>query len=299
MILHEYVENEDDLLGKAFELFDKTCYGAHPLAQPVIGTRANIRRFTRAELLDYVGRQYSGANVVVGIAGDIDPARMVAAAEAAFGSMPRGAPNAVAAPAWIGGTRAHRDAAGSQAHAVLGFPIPGLHDDPHAAIVAATLFGEGMSSPLMDQIRERRGLVYYAACSADVSETCGQFVVEASTAPEHLDEFFVEVTRLLAAHADAIDPVALERAHNQIAVRGLRAQEQPFRRLEDAALDLYVHGRVRPRAEATARARAVTADQVREAFRRMRAARPTVAVAGKLGKGASSRFYDIVAGRGG
>src|SRR4051794_13439611 len=60
VILHEYIEDEDDPLSTAYKLFDKTCYGAHPLAQTVIGTRRNIERFTRAELLDYVQAQYSG-----------------------------------------------------------------------------------------------------------------------------------------------------------------------------------------------------------------------------------------------
>ncbi len=261
VILHEFVEDEDDSLSAAFRLFDQTCYGTHPLGQAVIGTRRNIRRFSRADLLGYVGRQYTGANVVVGVAGAIDPDAVTVAAEAAFGSMPPGSGNTVPDPAWIGGVRTRRQDGSSQSHVVLGYPIPALKDDDHhAGVVAAALFGEGMSSPLMDQIRERRGLVYYAACSADVMQQSGQFVVEASTAPKHLDEFFVEVTRLLARQAEHIEPVDLERARNQIAVRSLRAEEQPFRRLEDAAQDLYVHGRVRSQRELMARVEGVTAD---------------------------------------
>jgi len=297
VILHEYIEEEDDALSMAYKLFDKTCFGTHPIAQPVIGTRRNIQRFTRAELLDYVQRQYTGANIVVGVAGNVDPESIMSDARAAFGSMSPGSENAVAAPAYVGGVTSRRQAGCSQTHVVLGFPIPTLKDDYHASVVAAALFGEGMSSPLMDQIRERRGLVYYAACSADVTDLCGQFVIEASTAPEHLDEFFVEVARLLAAHAESTEPVGLERARNQIAVRRLRAQESPFRRLEDAAQDLFVHGRVRSRAELTACVGAVTAAQVRDAFQRMLAFRASVAIAGKVGKGASERCLELFASR--
>ena len=50
VILHEYTEDEDDPMSTAFKLFDVACYGDHPLARPVIGNRANVRRFTRAEL---------------------------------------------------------------------------------------------------------------------------------------------------------------------------------------------------------------------------------------------------------
>ena len=289
VILHEYIEDEDDTLSTAYKLFDEKCYGAHPLAQPVIGVRRNIQRFTRAELLDYVQRQYAGANVVVGVAGNVDHDDVLIAAQAAFGAMPPGELNTVAAPAYLGGIAAKRQAGFSQTHVVLGFPIPTLRDDYHASMVAAALFGEGMSSPLMDQIRERRGLVYYASCSADVSDLAGQFVIEASTSHAHLDEFFVEVMRLLAAHAETVDPVGLERARNQIAVRTMRAQERPNRRLEEAALDLLVHDRVRPASELMARVEAVTADEVRAAFEQMLRAPAAVAIAGMVRKDDAQR----------
>lgn len=297
VILHEVAEDEDDALSTAFKLYDAACYGAHAMAQPVIGKRRNIERFTRAELLDYVQRQYSGANVVVGVAGNVDPDAVVKEAETAFGAMPQGGENRVAAPAYVGGAKARRQPGGSQTHVVLGFPIPSLSGDYDASVVAAALFGEGMSSPLMDAIRERRPLVYYAACSADVLAAAGQFTIEASTAPQHVDELLTEVARLLREHAARIDPVGLQRARNQIAVRAVRAQERPMRRLEDAALDLFVHGRVRSREELRARTDAVTAAQVRDAFEQMLAQRPAVAIAGKLGKAGPERFADLIAAR--
>ncbi len=297
VILHEFIEDEDDALSAAFKLFDKNCYGAHPLAQPVIGTRSNIERFTRDELMGYMQQQYSGANVIVGVAGKVDAAALLEHAQAAFGAMPRGQENVLPAPQYEGGIGSRRMAGVPQTHVVLGFPIPALQGEYHASAVAATLFGEGMSSPLMDQIRERRGLVYYAACSADVLDACGQFVIEASTAPENVDEFFVEVMRLLRAQAQRIDPIDFERARNQIAVRAMRAQEQPVARLEAAAQDLFALSRVRSRAEVMARFDAVSADQVRAEFARLLSVPAAVAIAGKVGKGATERVAQIVASR--
>jgi predicted Zn-dependent peptidase len=296
VLLHEYVEDDDDPLSTAFKLFDRACYGTHPMAQPVMGTRSNIQRLSRADLLGYVERRYSGANVVVGVAGPVDPDAVAADVDAAFGGMRAGATNRVAAPAWCGGVRTRRLSGCPQTHVVMGFPIPSLGEEPAAAIVAAALFGEGMSSPLMDQIRERRGLVYYAACSADVLDVAGQFVIEASTSAEHVDEFLTEVTRLLAEHAGHVDVVALERARNQIAVRTLRSQEKPFRRLEEAAQDLYVHGRARPRAELMDRVWALSGDDVRAAFERMLGSGAAVAIAGKVPPGAKERWQALVPG---
>ncbi len=295
VILHELDEDEDDALSTAFKLFDKACYGEHAVARPVIGSRANIRRFTRAELMACVQQQYTGANTVVGVAGNVDAGDVLAEAQAAFGDMPRGSDNLVAAPDYLGGTRCRRIPGCNQAHVVLGFPIPGLLGEHQAAVVAAALFGEGMSSPLLDQIRERRGLVYHADCSADVTDLCGQFVVEASTSPAHVDEYFIEVARLLREHAEATDPVGLERARNQIMVRGLCAREDPSQRLEIAALDLYAFGRVRSREEIMAGVAAVTPAQVREAFAQMLGAGAAVALAGKIPKGAEERFARLMA----
>jgi predicted Zn-dependent peptidase len=269
VLLHEYAEIDDDAMEAAFKLFDKACFGDHPAARPVIGSRANIRRLTRADLVAHVQRQFTGTNTVVGVAGNVDPDRIVAAAQDTFGGMPRGADNRIAAPDFVGGIHARRLSGCSQAHAVMGFPIPALAGEHHAFVVAAALFGEGMSSPLLDQLRERRGLVYHADCSTDVRDAWGQFVVEASTGPEHLDEYFAEVTRLLREHVEVTDPVGLERARNQIAVRRLGAQEVPAQRLELAALDLFALGRVRPREEFLAGIAAVTPAQVRGAFAQM------------------------------
>jgi predicted Zn-dependent peptidase len=151
----------------------------------------------------------------------------------------------------------------------------------------------------MDAIRERRALVYYAGCSADLLAQCGQFTIEATTAPKLVDELFAEVARLLVEHTGRIDAVGLERARNQLAVRAVRAQERPFRRLEDAAQGLFTFGRLRSRAEAAARVEAVTPAQVRAAFERMLAVPSAVAIAGKVSQGAGERFHALVAaGRG-
>jgi predicted Zn-dependent peptidase len=293
VILHEYLEDEDDPLSVAFRLFDKLCYGSHPLAQPVIGQRRHIERFTRAELQAYVQRQYSAANTVVAVAGDVDAQAITRAVERAFGAMPRGSDNRVEAPAWLGGLRTRALAGCPQTHVVMGFPLPALGGAHQAGVVAAALLGEGMSSPLMDQLRERRGLVYYAACSADVLELAGQFVIEASTSPQQLGEFFAEVVRLLLAQAEGIDKVGLERARRQIVVRELRSLERPSRHLEAAALDLFALGRVRPRAETMAALADVTAAQVRDAFTTMLHSGATIAVAGKLRRGIDEQLHEL------
>lgn len=294
VILQELAEDEDDAFFIAYKLFDRLCYGRHPLARPVIGLRRNIERFTRDDLLAYVRRQYTGANLIVAVAGRIDPDEIIREAESAFGAAVAGAPNRVDPPQWKGGVSARRMSGVSQSHIVLGFPVPPSTDDAHhVSVVAAALFGEGMSSPLMDEIRERRGLVYYASCSTDVSDLAGQFVVEASMAPENVEEFATEVARLLRSCAENVDPVALERARNQLAVRRVGVQERPYRRLEEAAIDVFTLGRARTRDERLGPLLAVTRDQVQAAFEQMLEAPAALAIAGRVRAAAQAHLKTL------
>ncbi len=289
VLLHEFTEDEDDPMSTAFKLFDRAAWGNHPLAQPVIGSRANIERFSRADLVDHVAQHYSGANLVVAVAGPVDVASILRDAEDAFGSMASGSPNQLAAPAWLGGIKQRAMAGSSQTHLVLGFPVPAMQADDPTAAVAAALLGEGMSSPLMDQLREQRGLVYYAACSADLIDSGGQFIIEASTSPAQLDDCLAALAALVRAQAEQVAPVDLERAKNQIRVRRLRGLEKTGRRLEEAALDALLLGRLRARADWLARMDAVDADALRGLFSRMATSGAALAMTGRVPRGSAER----------
>ncbi len=283
VILHEYTEFDEDPVSMAFRLFDRACYGQHPAGQPVIGSRANLERFTRADLQAHVARLYTGLNVVVAVAGPVDAQAFARQVEATFGAMPGGAHNTVEAPVWQGGVKLRRMAGSAQCQLVLGHGMPPLADAKHTAwVLAAALLGEGMSSPLLDEIRERRGLAYHVGCSADVGALAAQFVIDAATAPEQADELLQAVAVLLQRHAEKTDSVALARARKQLAVRALRTLEQPVRRLEAAVQDVYTFGRVRGTEEQLQALHDVTPAQVRRVFATLATRPAAIGLAGSV-----------------
>jgi predicted Zn-dependent peptidase len=151
-----------------------------------------------------------------------------------------------------------------------------------------------MSSPLLDRVREQRGLAYYTACSADVLDMCGQFVVEASMAPGDAEPLLREVTALLREQAAHAAPAELERAHSQLAVRALRAQERGLRWLEDMALEWLANGRLRAESERVERVQAVSAEQVRAFFETLLGAPPAVALTGAVARGMRDRLRKAI-----
>jgi predicted Zn-dependent peptidase len=294
VLLQEFAEDEDDPMAAAYRLFDTACYGLHPLAQPAIGRRANIERFTREDLAGWTARQFTAANTVVAAAGPIAPDAFFAAVEAAFGGMAPGVLHQVDAPAWRGGLKSRRIDAGHQAHLVLGFPLPPLAADDPVGELMALAFGEGMSSPLMHELREQRGLVYYAACAADLMDIAGELVVEASFGDATFDETVAAVNALLQRQAQGVAAVDLERAQHQFALRLARGQERPGRLLEAAVLDLLALGRVREPADRLARAMVVTAEQLADGFRQALGAGAAAALAGSLPRGATAQARTLL-----
>ena len=298
VLLQELAEVEDDPVATAYKLFDAACFGRHPAALPVIGSRTRVERLTRDDLARHVQRQYTGANIVVGAAGAFDTDAFMRAAEAAFAALPPGTPHAVTRAAYEGGVRTRAQAGSSQTHAVLGGALPALGDALHdeaAAQLAAAVLGEGMSSPLLHELREQRALAYHASCSAEAMAMCGQFIVEASTAPEHVDECLDTVLALLQRHAQQIDAQDLERARHQLRVRLLRDAEKPLRQIETAALDLFVRGRVRSIAERREAFDATGTDAVRAVFERLQSGGLSLALTGSVGHAAGKKAREKLA----
>ena len=285
VLLQEYAEDDDDPMSSAFKLFDQACWGNHAAAMPVIGTRRFIEGCTRDALVAYRQQHYCGENIVVAAAGQIDADALCAAVESSFAQVTPGQAQLLQAPGYHGGVRARAQAGSSQTHAVMGFAIPGLQSLDATAELAAMVLGEGMSSPLMQRLREQRGLVYYAACAADVMDSFGQFVIEASMAPEHLHEFLAEVTLLLTGHAASVHAADLQRARKQGTVRQLRLFERPHRWLEQAALDVLIIGQPRSQPAWAEQFASITAEQVRACFERMLSQPAALAMTGRVPRG--------------
>jgi predicted Zn-dependent peptidase len=298
VLLQELAEDEDDPVSSAYKLFDSACWGLHPAAMPVIGTRTRVERLSRDDLVQYVQRQYRGANVVVGAAGPIDAEAFVRECEAAFGALPAGAPNLIDTPAYVGGVRTRSQAGSSQSHAVLGGMITPRRDadvhDEAAALLAAAVLGEGMSSPLLHELREQRALAYHVSASAEAVDMCGQFIIEASMAPERFDECLQAVLALLTQHAGRIDPQDLARARRQLAVRRLRTLEKPLSQIEDAALDLFAHGRLRTHDERLMALEGVSSEAVRGVFERLLGSGLSLALTGSVKRAAGQRARELL-----
>ena len=302
VIRQEAIEYAEDPEDRSAEMLERAIWGDHAMGMPVIGTLANIERFTRDDLVAHVRSHYVAEKTVVAVAGAFDVDAFFAQADRLFAGMPRapGAASPVATPAapakYIGSAVGERFSQVSQVFVNLAWPIvppPGetLQDRRWrlAASVAATLFGGGMSSPFTDTVRERLGLAYSAHATTDAGDAWSNFIVHAVTTPDKLDALLTATGALLRAHTREIDDVHLERAKNQLIVSRVRAAERTYETMERAVEDLFVRGVPSSTPESIGIIESLTADEVRAVFERMLRHPPALAITGKSATAKSAK----------
>jgi predicted Zn-dependent peptidase len=143
-------------------------------------------------------------------------------------------------------------------------------------------------------VRERQALAYYVACSADLFEPAGHFVVEASTAPQQVAPFISALAPLLSQHAERIDADELQRARNQAQVRRVRQAESLVRVMEDAAMDLFVRGRLHSDAQRAEALDAVSAEDIRQRFAAIAQGPAAVALVGPVTRRISDEATKLI-----
>jgi predicted Zn-dependent peptidase len=292
VIRQEAIEYAEDPEDSASDLLDRAIWGDDPMGMPVIGTVANIEGFTRQDLVRHVQSHYVAQKTVVVAAGNFDVEAWVALAGELFAGMPASADVRGLVPPrpakYVGQALAQRFTQVSQVFVNIAYPVEPIAQREGAAqrsrlaaSLAAHLFGEGMSSPLVDTVREQLGLAYTTYATLESADVWANFMVHAVTTPDKLDALLTATGRLLRAQAAGIDPVHLERAKNQLTVSRVRAAERPFATMEQTVEELFTHGSVTPMAQTLALIDDISAEEVRLVFERLLVHPPAVAITGK------------------
>ena len=163
VILEELKMYQDQPQDHVQNLFEELIWPGHPLGRDIAGTQESVSRLTRDDILEYADAHYRLPNVVIGAAGALDENQVVELVRPRL-TLPGGLNGHVAAipPGALEGAHVMvRRQRTEQAHICLGVRAYSyLHPDRYAIDMLNTLLGEGMSSRLFLNIRERLGIAY-------------------------------------------------------------------------------------------------------------------------------------------
>jgi predicted Zn-dependent peptidase len=163
VILEELASVNDSPAQKVDVLIDEAVFPNSPLGRDVAGTRESVTGITRDMVLSYAHAQYRPNNGVLAVAGDLGHQEIVAAVQEHVAAWETGTPRR-----WIPADPSEREPKTlienrrtEQAHFCLA--LRGLSSrDPsrYALDLLNVVLGEGMSSRLFVELREKHGLAY-------------------------------------------------------------------------------------------------------------------------------------------
>ena len=190
VILEEIAMHEDDPADLVHDVFSAAALGDGPLGRPVLGTTTSIAGLQRSAIADYYRGRYVPGATVVAVSGALDHQEALDAVTRAW----EAASDATGAPEPIreGGRRVYPSRgvrvtrrSSEQAHLILGTAGLSRHDERRYALgLLSSALGEGMSSRLFQEIREKRGLAYSVYSFASHYADTGLFGVYAGVAPK-------------------------------------------------------------------------------------------------------------------
>jgi predicted Zn-dependent peptidase len=172
-------------------LIDEVLWGKHPLGRDVAGTKESVNAMTRDQLVNFAERHYSPDNAVLAVAGPVEHAAIADGAAELFTKWPTQADaNWQPFEGDLAGPRflvKQKDT--EQAHVCLAAPGMSYVDpDRFALDLLNVILGEGMSSRLFLEVRERRGLAYDVHSYVNRFRDTGSLVVYAGVDPPRIED---------------------------------------------------------------------------------------------------------------
>ncbi len=195
---------EDQLAQRSFMLFAETEFVHHPYRLPLLGERPSVEHFDAEGVRAHHDRLIQAPNLVMAVAGDVDPDTVAQAISERLADLPAGPfePLAYTPEPPSGEIREacyRKDRA--QAHMVIGFRGVSVDDpDRHALELISQLLA-GQAGRLFLELRDRRSLAYSVSAMNIEGAEPGFFAVYIATAPDKVDDarrgILEELERLL------------------------------------------------------------------------------------------------------
>lgn len=214
---------------------DQLLYPGHPYRLDTLGTVESVEQLDRAVIENYFQTHTVSGNMVLALFGHIDPESARVLAERHFAAMPQGsAPDRhMRAIEHNLPARAKQRRPREQTILMAGFPGVSLHDPRQDALELLAQALSGLSSSLGMEIREKRGLAYYAGAYQHAGLDAGSFVFYVGTREDALEpvEKLIqeEIQRLLA---EGLDEKEFERTRRRIVAR----HQRNLQRLDNMAM---------------------------------------------------------------
>lgn len=215
VLIEEQAMTKDYPNDRADALIDELLWPEHPLGRDISGTKESITNITRDMIIDHVSQFYTPSNIVVSVAGNVEHEGVARQLDSLCDGWPQNAaPQAAPFSHSQSEPRLRLEYRKTeQLHLAIG--VPGLslvHPERYALGLLSAALGEGMSSRLFLEVREKRGLAYDIHSGLTHFQDCGALVINAAVDPSKAETAVQTILAETSRLKDGIAPDELEKA---------------------------------------------------------------------------------------
>ncbi len=248
VILDEIASYEDQPEEAIQDDFEDVLFAGDALGNNILGTVETVKNFTREDVLNFIKQNYNTYEMVIAVLGNYNFRRVIATAERHFGEVPENAATNVREKAIIHppcDTIKYRPI--NQSHTILGMQTIDTHHPNKAALLLLNNYfgGNGMSSLLNLQIREKYGIAYTIESNytplSDTGIFCIYFGTEQEKHQKALNLIFKEIDKL---KHKPLNDLQLQKAKNKFIGQIALAEENRIGVIISMAKSLLDHGKV-------------------------------------------------------
>jgi predicted Zn-dependent peptidase len=182
VILQEIAMTDDAPEDLIYDVFFEKTYAGNPVALPILGSVKSVASMSQKKVTDYYKSRYTGRNVILTAAGDIDHRVLMEAVEKRLAKKKKAHFKAQRQrPRWKI-SRSAIEKSSEQIHMVMGLPAASFRDPQRfESFIVNTLLGGGMTSKLYQSVREKKGLVYAIHSMLNTFVDSGSMMIYAGT----------------------------------------------------------------------------------------------------------------------
>lgn len=268
VIIEEISMNEDTPDDLCLDMLSEAYYGREGYGRNILGPRANVTRFTKADVDKYMAARYTTDNIVIAMAGNIDIHLAEELAEKYFGELRATKRDERVVPVNLKHCSLIRCKDIEQVHFALAFPSVKRYDRLFDATqVMNSVLGGSMSSRLFQTVREKLGLAYTVYSYGTAYAHSGTLVVYAGVNAENYMKSVEAVYKCIEdIKRKNISKEEFLRGKEQLKSSSIFAQESTSSQMLLYGKELLYSGRLYDFEERVSKVNAVTIDDVYEAI---------------------------------
>ncbi|HEY1237687.1 MAG TPA: pitrilysin family protein [Solirubrobacterales bacterium] len=270
VVLEEIAMYEDEPQDKVHDVLDRAVFGGHPLGRRVLGEAEVISSIPVPDIDAYHQARYTGANIVVAAAGNIEHDAIVELTKRHVEPPVADRDRAAVEPPRINGAQfAFQQKDTEQFHIALGGPgIDRADERRYALTILDAVFGGSTSSRLFREVREKRGLAYAVGSYTQQYADSGMIGLYVGTREDNVEEACGIIGRELASiHSEGISEDELVRAKEHVKGRMVLSSESTAARMGRIGKALLFDMPLLTLDELLEKVDAVTRDEVAELAR--------------------------------